>query len=80
MAKSKVVYSNRNGAISGAVFQGEYEGKTTYSYTVKKQVKKGDNWEDTPFRNKTDLLNEVVTILDLLLNFQPPAEESEAPF
>ena len=54
---ANVVGRYKSGRISMAVVHGEYDGKPTVSYTIRKSVKDKvtGQWKDSPFLSMTDL-------------------------
>ena len=53
---SKPIKTKRLGNIQLTVWEGEYQGNKTFSFTVKKSYKnKNGSWENTDFFNKSDL-------------------------
>ena len=56
MEKSKPIKKIKSGKVELAVWEGEFEGQKTYSYTISKSWKdKQGNWQSTNFLTKTDL-------------------------
>ena len=52
---SKPVKEYQLGQIKAAVFEGDYQGKKTYSVKFQKSYKKGDQWTNTDFFTLVDL-------------------------
>ena len=52
---SKPIREYSLGKCKAAVFQGEYDGKPTYSVKFQKSYKKDDEWKNTDYFNLTDL-------------------------
>lgn len=52
---SKPIAKIKSGFVECAVWQGDYKGKPTYSYSFQKCYRKGDSWENTNYMNMNDL-------------------------
>lgn len=53
---SKPIAKKQSGQVQMSVWQGEYNGKPTYSFTFQKSYKdKNGQWQNTNFFNQTDL-------------------------
>lgn len=81
--KSVPIKTKSLGQIQLTLWQGEYEGKPTYSYTVKKSYKnKSGEWVNTDFFNKSDLPTVLALVQSAILGGikakdidQKPAEQ-----
>jgi hypothetical protein len=78
---SKPVSSFRVGNVNVAVWENEFDGKPSKSYTIKKQKKNKDtgNFEDTPFLTVTDLKDIIIACQKLLMDHYELMPSSE-PF
>lgn len=66
---NKPIKKFRSGQVSLTVFQGEYKGKSSYSFSPQKSYKdKNDQWQNVNFYNKTDLSDLLNCIIKLLGN------------
>jgi hypothetical protein len=54
------------GKIQGALWEGDYQGKPTYSMSFQKSYKKGDKWEHTNFFTMVDLRDLYILIGSIL--------------
>jgi len=53
---SKPIKTLREGQVSLSIWQKDFDGKPTYSYSYQKSYKdKSGQWQNTTFLNKTDL-------------------------
>ena len=74
MAGTPPIKTYQAGCVQLAVWAGEYEGKPTTSYTLKKQKynKETKTWEDSGFLSATDLKDILIVCqMALLEKYQP---------
>lgn len=53
---SKPIKTIKCGQVECAIWQGEYQGKPTFSFTFQKSYKKGDKWEHTGYFGDRELM------------------------
>ena len=54
---NKPIQKISNGRVSCAVWEGEYKGNKTYSFSFQKSYKGEDGWKNTGFFSMSDLHN-----------------------
>ena len=72
------------GKVSAAAFEGEYQGKKTYSFKFQKSYKKDGEWKRTDYFTSVDL-RDVYILIGRILNNQvreivPQAKKSEPEY
>ena len=79
---SKPIKNYSLGKVQCAIFQGDYQGKPTYSFKFQKSYQKDNKWENTDFFGATDL-RELAGLVNHMLSLQvkvrTPGEQTRQP-
>ena len=75
------IFKWRQGKIECALWQGEWEGKPTYSYSINKNYfsKKKDKWETTKYFTIVDLRDLVMVVLSIIMQSIKPKKVEPKP-